>query len=109
MARGINAPGLVAAIAGRQAVAGLPHISGATDVTAAAWLAGKHRRSLRRSGSVDLVLNQGEAPERWFLVAIDVLQRRQGWDVVMLTRPGRKRVFRLRWLGWGTQRGRVGR
>lgn len=109
MARGINVPGLVAAIDGGRSYAGRPLMSGLTDVSCAAWLTWRFRGSLLRAGMAEVNFMPGQAPERWFLLGIDVLKQRQRWNVVVLARPGRVRTFRLQWLGWGEQRGRVGR
>lgn len=108
MARGINMPALVASIAGARAAPrhGV-EITGLTDVSAAAWLAWGQKRPLCKKGVVDFELGPDQALPRYFALAMEVFERRAGWRVVMMTKPGRVRVYRLRWLGWGTQRRRV--
>ncbi len=107
MARGINVPGLVASIAGSRVYAGAPLIDGTNDVSCAAWLAWKHRRLLKRTGILDIEVGPGVSPERYFMLAVEVFKQRASWNVVVLTRPGGKRVFRFEWMGWGVQRRRA--
>ena len=79
-----------------------------TGAQGAAWLVRTHRRGLHRHGVVEFKLphplpekQSAEAERRVsiFLWAMEYLKQRRGWSVDVLTHR-RRRVWRVRWLGW---------
>jgi len=69
----------------------------------AAWLVGKHRRQIRRTGAVDLHIPWSAELPMWFALAVACLRERAGWDVeepapLLLGQRPENRTFRLRWL-----------
>ena len=64
----------------------------------AAWLVWTYRRKIRRDGQIvfDIVVASRTTP--WFLVGIEFLKRRAGWNVLVMEQKG-KRSYRVEWLG----------
>ncbi len=69
--------------------------------TCAAWLTWQHHRSLRQGGWARFHIDarKGELPP-WFVVAVEYLEKRPGWDVRSAMKDGDPvRRWRVRWVG----------
>lgn len=64
----------------------------------AAWLVRKHRRRIRREGAMPFTIDVNQRTPPWFLVAMQCLRRRAGWNVVVTELRG-TRTYRVEWLG----------
>lgn len=72
----------------------------------AAWLLGKHRRELHKTGTIEFTAPLAPKAKiaeklRWFFLAMEHLRTRAGWVVSIHTQRD-KRVFRVRWTSWRT-------
>jgi hypothetical protein len=65
---------------------------------ASAWLVARYRRKLRREGEAQFHIDVNARTPPWFMVAVEFLKRRVGWQVVVLEQAGR-RTYRVVWLG----------